>query len=107
MRITPPRTVAIGDEVLISSRIEVHGRSAGFPRELWFRFPSSCQPSEDSDPFVVALLLLAMQNGEDIEVKGTLSRKVFEGMERYQTGFSRLVSGSISSYPNSLFATTR
>ncbi len=54
---------------------------------LWFRFPAFSQPSGDSDPFVVALLLLAMQNGEDIEVKGSLSRKFCEGLDRYQRVF--------------------
>jgi hypothetical protein len=57
------------------------------PDHLWFRFPSRSQPSDDADPFVVALLLIAMQNGEDIEVKGSLSRKIYEGLDRYQRIF--------------------
>jgi hypothetical protein len=87
MIVYPPRSVPIEEDILVSSRIEIHGTKRRFPRELWFRFPNWSQPSDDSDPFVVALLLLAMQNGEDIEVKGTLSRKVYEGMERYQQIF--------------------
>jgi hypothetical protein len=87
MIIHPPRTVRIGDEILISSRIEVRGVTRKGPNNLWFRFPSWSQPSDDADPFVVALLLFAMQNGEDIDVMGSLSRKVYEGLDRYQRVF--------------------
>jgi len=87
MIIYPPRVTPVGDELLISSRIEVHGSVSRISENLWFRFPAYSQPSADSDPFVVALLLLAMQNGEDIEVKGSLSRKFSEGLHRYQRVF--------------------
>jgi len=87
MIVHPPRSVPIEEDILVSSRIEIHGTKRRFPRELWFRFPARSLPSDDSDPFVVALLLLAMQNGEDIEVKGTVSRRVYEGIERYQQIF--------------------
>jgi hypothetical protein len=87
MIIHPPRIAPIGKDILISSRIEIHGAMRRTADTLWFRFPAVSQPSDDCDPFVVALLLLAMQNGEDIEVKGSLSRKFYEGLERYQRVF--------------------
>jgi len=77
----------IGDDVLISARIEFRDSVRRPQENLWFRFPGSSQPSGDSDPFVVALLLLAMQSGEDIDVHGGLSRKLFEGLDRYQRVF--------------------
>jgi len=87
MIIHPPRTVPIRDEILISSRIEVRATTRKVPDNLWFRFPSSSQPSDDADPFVVALLLFAMQSGEDIEVRSSLSRKIYEGLQQYQRVF--------------------
>jgi hypothetical protein len=87
MIIHPPRITPIGDDLLISSRIEVHGSGRRLSENLWFRFPAFSQPSGDCDPFVVSLLLLAMQNGEHIEVQGSLSRKFCEGLDRYQRVF--------------------
>lgn len=87
MIIHPPKVTLIGDDLLISSRIEVQGSGRRTSENLWFRFPAFSQPSDESDPFVVALLLLAMQNGEDIEVHGSLSRKLHEGIDRYQRVF--------------------
>ena len=77
----------MGDEVLVSSGIEILGSGRRTPEPLWFRFPASADPSGDCEPFVVALLLLAMQNGEDIEVRGSLSRTFLEGLDRYQRVF--------------------
>jgi len=87
MIIHPPRITPIGADLLISSRIELRGSRRGTPQTLWFRFPAFSQPSNDADPFVVALLLLAMQNGEDMEVRGSISRKVYEGLDQYQRVF--------------------
>jgi hypothetical protein len=42
------------------------------------------QARVDIDPFVVALLLLAMQYNEPIRVRGTLSYKLLMGLEEYQ-----------------------
>ena len=87
MIIHPPRITPMGDDFLISSTIEIRGAARRTPENLWFRFPASSQPSGDCDPFVIALLLLAMQNGEDIEVHGSLSRRFYEGLDRYQRVF--------------------
>jgi len=87
MIIHPPRITSIGDELLVSSGIELYGSARRSPEPLWFRFPAFSKPSGDADPFVLALLLLAMQNGEDIEVRASLSRKLLEGLDRYQRVF--------------------
>lgn len=87
MIIHPPRITSIGDDLRISSRIEVQGSGRRSSENLWFRFPAFSHPSGDSDPFVVALLLLAMQNGEHIQVEGSLSRKLHKGLDRYQRVF--------------------
>lgn len=87
MIILPPRVTGIGNELLISATIEMRTTKRGGPQTLWFRFPASSQPSGDADPFVIALLLLAMQNGEDIEVEGSLSRKFHAGLDAYQRVF--------------------
>lgn len=87
MIIHPPRVTPRGSDVLISSRIEMRDSRHKSPKTLWFRFPADSQPSGDSDPFVIALLLLAMQNGEDMDVEGSLSRKFHEGLDAYQRVF--------------------
>ena len=58
MIIHQPRAAQIGDDIRLSSRIEMEAGKQTAPNELWFRFPSWSHPSDDSDPFVVALLLL-------------------------------------------------
>jgi hypothetical protein len=87
MIIHSPKVTPIGEELLVSSRIEGYGSGRKASDNLWFRFPAFSHPSGDADPFVLALLLLAMQNGEDIQVEGSLSRKLHEGLDRYQRVF--------------------
>ncbi len=87
MIIHPTETTTIGTEILVSARMESQAPGRRLPENLWFRFPAKFQPAVDSDPFVIALLLLAMQRGEDIEVRGSLSRSFFSGLNRYQQVF--------------------
>ena len=86
--ISLPTQTVLADELLISAKVRSTAK-AGLPSELWFRFPKNTglEISCDSDPFAVALLLLAMQNGEPLQLEGTLSRKLFEGLGRYQAVF--------------------
>jgi hypothetical protein len=75
-----PKIARVGAELQISAEIN-HRKT------LWFRFPAECEPLLSPigcAPFVVALLLLAMQKGEDIEVRGPLSPKLQKGLEAYQ-----------------------
>jgi hypothetical protein len=64
----------------------MESKKRGLPDELWFRFQkvTGVEVSSDIDPFVVALLLLAMNKNESIRVRGTLSKKLFAGLNEYQ-----------------------
>ena len=89
MIIHSPYRTLIGDEIQISARIEMANPQARVPKELWFRFPIASRPALDLDPFVVALLLLAMQNNEPIELRGAISKKLFQGLDEYQKIYAR------------------
>ena len=55
--------------------------------DLWFQFETTDPdliPSKTMDPFVVSLLLLAMNRRERIRVEGSLDSKVYEGLFKYQ-----------------------
>ena len=87
MIIHPSRITPIGNELLVSANIELESSGRRGPEPLWFRFPAYAQPSGDADPFVLALLLRAMQNREYIDVRGSLSRNFLECLHRYQRVF--------------------
>lgn len=63
----------------------------GQPERLWFRFPQGVREdlSLDADPFVVALLLVAMQSGEEIDVEGPVSEPLLRALSPYQAVFAR------------------
>lgn len=86
MIIHPPSLSQVGTDIQVSARIELRSPRRGVPSELWFRFRQGTLPqiSTDCDSFAVALLLLGMQNGEPIEIRGSLSRKLFLGLQEYQ-----------------------
>lgn len=73
----------------VSARIEFRRSPKDAPGELFFEFPEPRKDwvSDDSDAFVTALLLPAMQQGEDIEVRGRVSRRLLLGLEEYQRAF--------------------
>ncbi len=55
-------------------------------QRLWFSVPDTYQnylTVETLDAFVVGLLLLAMKNGEDIQVKAPMSEKLFYQLSHY------------------------
>ncbi len=78
MRISRSTQAPVGSDIRVTALVD------GQP--LWFKFPADCAPliSGESDPFVVAMLLLAMQKGETLHVEGTVSRKLHEGLVEYQ-----------------------
>jgi len=75
-----------GGEVRVSSRIEIGASGKRFPETLWFRFPADYRNylTDRSDAFVVALLPLAMEHGEEIQVRGVVSPRLALGMTEYQ-----------------------
>jgi hypothetical protein len=88
MIIHPVQTEASRERVRISARVECEGPP--LPVDvLWFEFPGSSSEwfSSCPDGFVVALLLLAMSRREDIEVCGTLDRRLLSNLAEYQRIF--------------------
>lgn len=85
MILSPPEISEIGDEIQISVEVKFEKKQK-FPKKLWFRFPKQYQPmmSIDSDPFLVGLILLAMNLKESIHVQGSVSKRVFSGLKEYQ-----------------------
>ena len=73
--------------VKISVQVEMHATKSTSVRTLWFQFPEDSHPNQEIDPFAVALLLVAMQENEPLELKGTLSQKLFTGLNAYQRIF--------------------
>lgn len=86
MVIHPPIATQIGSEIQISARIDFRKKPKNYPATLWFRFPKlfSNQISVSSEPFAVALLLLAMQKREPLQIVGSISRKLYTGLLEYQ-----------------------
>src|SRR4051812_21517995 len=74
--------------IRVSARVEPKKARRGQPAELWFEFPPGSDPVGDPDPFVLALLLPAMQNRESIEIRGTLSRELLLGLQAYQEAYA-------------------
>ncbi len=85
MIINKPKIEEKNDKIRISSRIEVKNDKK-VPSCLWFEVPKKFQDSitNRADAFVVALFLLAMKIGEDVEVKGAMSPKLLDGIGKYQ-----------------------
>lgn len=86
MRIFPPQKTETSSSIEVRARVEERRGE----RDLWFRFqkPLGLDPSSDLDSFAVALVLVAMQQGEDLELEGTISKKLSLGLESYQAVFS-------------------
>ena len=86
-----------GDNVLLTSEITVQGAGEDLPQRLWFSFPRHYEQylTSRSDPFVVALLPLAMAAGQNLEVQGEVSSRLAHGMREYR--------GAYNSYRPDLF----
>lgn len=79
MRISKPRRREAGDVSHLAASIEYHGGK----RELWFSVPRQWAygfTEDRCDGFVVALLLQAMEMGEDIRVDGALSSRLYHNI---------------------------
>lgn len=76
MKINQPEVSISGELATISSTIEYQGQS----RSLWYAVEREYHDfisSETLDAFLVGLLMLAMKLGEDIEIDGAVSEKLF------------------------------
>jgi len=60
------------------------------PRNLWYRIPAHHRPllTSTCDPFVVATLLFAMNQGTDLMVHGEVSPSLLKNLEEFQIAWS-------------------
>ena len=74
------------DEISIAAEIEIRNQDRSYPRELWFKFPLEYREhlTDRTDGFAAALLPLAMQLGENLEIRGELSYGLAYGLREYQ-----------------------
>ncbi len=82
IKIYPPKTTEEKGEFKIASVFE----SEGHREELWFSFPSKFREyavTEQLDAFVVGLLFLGLKTGQDIEVCGKLSARLYYAINHY------------------------
>lgn len=89
MIIHPPEITSKNGRVGVCAAIEFQTQ-INLPKVMWFEFPANYQEfvTDRPDGFAVALLLLAMVLGEDIEVRGVLSPRLAYGMQEYQRVFN-------------------
>jgi hypothetical protein len=82
MNIYPLELIQLENRVRVQSRIELSNQS----HLLWFELDHQYRPyltTEKLDGFLVAVLLLAMKHGEDIQVHGELSEKLYHNLTYY------------------------
>lgn len=83
--------ISTGPEgVTVSAKIEFKTPLPSMPDELWFKFPISQKDmvTDRADGFLIAMLLLAMQYGEDIQMIGTVSPRLLAGIKEFQRVFN-------------------
>jgi len=83
MKIYNPKIEKVSlDKVRLYCQFE----SNGVKDTLWYEFDAKWEEYlviEQSDAFVVGLILLALKNNEDIYIEGTISRRLFYGLTNY------------------------
>lgn len=82
MVIHKPHKVLRGDSAILSAKIEFDNSI----QELWFGTSKDYYDylvTENVDAFLVGLLLLAMQKGEDIEIKAPVSARLYYQLKHY------------------------
>lgn len=80
--IHPPELVILNEKARLQAKIE----GLETDNVLWFdadKQYESYMTHERSDAFVVALLWVALQRGEDIEVKGAMSEKLYYSLNNH------------------------
>ena len=91
MHVSDIRVLATGDGCELRCRVtsETNPDAADWfdPFTLWYRFPAWCLPflsSDNGDPFLAALLLLAMRTGERLLVPAPISLGLLEALPEIQ-----------------------
>ena len=83
MRFTDIRVTTPESSCILTGHVESEADRGGpywfAPFDLWYRFPAWCEPylrEDNGDPFLAALLLPAMMNGEDLTLPAAISPRV-------------------------------
>ena len=71
---------------MVSAAITSRSSGADMPKRLWFRVANRFQDgvTRRSDPFLLALLPVAMALGEGLEIEGMVSSRLVFGLRDYQ-----------------------
>jgi len=84
IHIWPEQTVKINDSITVSATIEIPNQERN---SLWYRlqdkYNSLLTPS--CDPFVVAIIFMAMTQGTDVVVHGEVSPSLLQNLAEFQT----------------------
>lgn len=85
-----PEIESKNGRIRISAVVDLQNSQINIPDVIWFEVPEDYQEfiTNRADGFAVALLLLAMALGENIEVRGVLSPRLAYGMQEYQRVFN-------------------
>jgi hypothetical protein len=86
MVIGKPRISEEGEDILISAAITNRPVGVDMPENLWFKVSNYYLDgvTDRRDAFLVAMLPVAMALGDDLEIKGTVSSRLFFGLREYQ-----------------------
>src|SRR5688572_11327153 len=99
----PPRPVE-NSQVEFGSR---YVEAAGASWDLWFRFPAAqaAMLSRRADPFVIALLVPAMDRIDRLDVHGTVSDGLLANLADFQAAYNAFHRGSIGRPAMAIHAT--
>lgn len=80
-----------------SARVRFDTPGFDAPESVWFRFPEAYHDylSDQSDAFLVAMMMPAMLLGEDIVVEGRVSPRLVHGIREYRTAYSQWWPGRV------------
>lgn len=95
LTIHPPFLRAGDRAFTVTTRVTAPPLFPSLPRVLWYRFPAEYQPylGAHADGQVVALFLVAMAYGIDIEVRAPLSAQLWRGLNELQQKIVLLMPG--------------
>ncbi|MBL0712097.1 MAG: hypothetical protein JJV98_00215, partial [Desulfosarcina sp.] len=86
MIVEKPRISEKGEDILVSAAITNRPSGVDMPETLWFRVSNQFRDgvTDRSDPFLVAMLPVAMALGKNLEIEGTVSSRLVFGLRDYQ-----------------------
>lgn len=90
MIIHKPLLTETDEDYTVSSKIEFASSLKNETSILWYKFKKNKKyiPSTEIDPFLISLLLLAMQKNENIEVLSPVSSLFLQNIDLYQNRFN-------------------